>query len=151
MIAGQNAQLTSWPMAPFPGRPVFDNSGFYLDQNKISNGSFVPSTGTNNVGDVHFNTFPISGGKAGWVCTTSGTAGTYAEGLTATADGTAAVILSTPSAVLRVGDMLTINGDTKRVIAISGAAVTMSGNITAGTGLAIQYAPPMWKTFGLID
>jgi hypothetical protein len=133
-----------------PASMVFPGA-FWVGTNKVDFGSAEPSSDTWYTGDRRFNSAPVAGGSEGWICITSGTAGTYAEGRTATADGTATIELSSPSTLLRVGDMLTINGDTNRIIAISGAAVTMSGNITAGTGLAIQYAPPVWRTFGLIN
>lgn len=40
-------------------------------------GSAIPISGTWSVGDVVWNTAPISGGYAGWICITAGTPGTW--------------------------------------------------------------------------
>jgi hypothetical protein len=80
-----------------------------------------------------------------------GTMGTYSEGLTAIADGTATVILSGPSAVLKVGMYLTINSITSTVVSISGTTMIMADAITAGSGLAIAFRNATFKGYGPIE
>jgi hypothetical protein len=43
----------------------------------ITSGSSFPTTGTWAKGDIVFNSSPNAGGTPGWVCTTSGTPGTW--------------------------------------------------------------------------
>lgn len=44
---------------------------------RITYTAAAPAAGPWNVGDVAFNTAPVSGGTIGWVCTTAGTPGTW--------------------------------------------------------------------------
>jgi hypothetical protein len=43
----------------------------------ISSSSILPTTGSYNIGDLIYNTNPTPGGYVGWICTTSGTPGTW--------------------------------------------------------------------------
>jgi hypothetical protein len=150
-LAGERSQITSFPMAVQAGLPVMD-SGLFLNTAHVWSSTAVPATGTWNIGDVVLKSDAAAGGKVGWYCTTAGTAGTYSEGKTATTAGTTAVTLNAASAVLKVGDVVTINATTRRITAISGTTLTMSGTIAAaGPGLAIAYSAPTWKLFGNIE
>ena len=73
--------------------------------------------------------------------TQEGTAGNYSEGRTATADGTPTVTLSGPAMSslrdqrdFKVGDVLTINGVSARVVSVDSGrpALTLSGAIPCG-------------------
>lgn len=44
---------------------------------KWSSGTASPTSGTWSVGDIRWNTSPTAGGYVGWVCTASGTPGTW--------------------------------------------------------------------------
>lgn len=46
-------------------------------QNKVIFGGSVPTTGTWGIGDRALNTTPTAGGYLGWICTASGTPGTW--------------------------------------------------------------------------
>ena len=107
------------------------------------------------IGDICFARTQTLGSNVGWVCTVSGTVGTYTEGLTATANGTTTIVLSgaTDYVVgIHVGDTLLINGITGRVVDISTdlTTLTMSASVTAGAGLAIAYVAPTFQTFGTV-
>lgn len=45
--------------------------------NKVATGTAAPSTGSWLIGDIVYNTAPAGSGFIGWVCTTSGTPGTW--------------------------------------------------------------------------
>lgn len=122
---------------------------------KIAARDAVPTSGQWHRGDRVLNSNPTAGGDSGWVCTDGGTAGTYTEGRTATADGTTSVALNGISDVIFVGDRLTINGVTAYVANINTivggcSLLTMSDAVTAGSGLAVAYANPTFKAFGSI-
>lgn len=142
MIAGTAGRLTSWPMAPGAGRACFDNRGFFMNQNHLTNGAAVPVEGTFNVGDLHFNTEPVAGGKAGWICVTSGTAGTYTEGRTAEAFGSAVAIIDDVSTVLQEGDIVAINGSgaVRITLIVNVVAVAARGTVII-TGTAATVVP----------
>jgi hypothetical protein len=60
-----------------PSKPFYPN-GFALDQNHSQDArATVPTTGTWVQGQVVWNTAPTAGGFAGWICTASGTPGTW--------------------------------------------------------------------------
>lgn len=132
-----------------PASVVFPQ-GLWLGSNKLDCGAAVPSSATWYVGDRRLNSAASPGGHEGWVCVAAGTAGTYGEGRTATANGTATVSLSAASYVLRVGDRLTINGTTAFVLSLVDTTMVMSTGIPAGSGLVIAYAPPSFERFGEI-
>lgn len=123
---------------------------FYLGTNKHISLAASPTTGTWKIGDRVYNSAPVSGGTEGWVCTAAGTQGTYAHTRTATANGTTTVTLSGAEAAFKVGDYLTINGITGYVVSNSGTTLVMSSAVTAGSGLAIDYANATFKAFGSI-
>jgi Pectate lyase superfamily protein len=54
-------------------------SGIYSTKNNIRNsaGSTFPTTGSYTKGDLIYNTNPTPGGYVGWICTASGTPGTW--------------------------------------------------------------------------
>jgi hypothetical protein len=114
--------------------------------------SAAPTTGTHFVGKLFFNSAAAAGGFVGWVCTTAGTFGSYAEGLTVTSTGTATVTLSGANTELKVGMYLTINGTPAgKILSISGTTMIMSSAVGAGAGLSIAYTTPVFKTFGVIS
>ena len=41
--------------------------------------SRIPNVGTCNVGDIAWNTAPVHGGYAGWLCTVAGSPGTWSQ------------------------------------------------------------------------
>lgn len=53
------------------------NNKIVLDTNSISFGTAAPVTGDWIQGDIVFNTGASGSGFVGWVCTTSGTPGTW--------------------------------------------------------------------------
>jgi len=132
-------------VSPFAGRPTF----YVENSQKIINGAAVPSNGTHTVGDRSYDSDIAPGGFIGYVCTTSGTFGTYSEGYTATTDGTTTVILSAESAVLYRGQYITINSTNARIVSLSGTTMEVDAAIGAGTGLAITYQTPVYKSFGV--
>lgn len=158
-LAGENAQLTaSYHCAIDPAMPIAPD-GVIIGGRKRFFSAATPTTGTFNRGDKFDYTAPTSGGFEGEVCVASGTAGTYSEGKTATTAGTNQVTLNAASAVLKVGDCLTINATDVRIQSIAGAVLTVEaiedGSSTtiaaAGPGLAVAYKAPVWKTFGNIS
>lgn len=113
----------------------------------ISNGMFQ----NYYQGDLIFDTAPVAGGRLGWVCLTNGTTGTYVEGLTVTADGSATLVASGSSTVLAPGNYITITGKgSRRIDAVSGTSITVNSAVTAGSGLAISYTAPTFAEFGKV-
>ena len=120
--------------------------------NQVSYAASIPTTGTHFVGKVVYNNAAAPSGFVGWVCTTAGTFGTYSEGRTVTATGTAIVTLSSATTVLQVGMYLTINGVASgKILSITGTTMVMSSTVAAGSGLSIAYSTPVYKTFGAIS
>jgi hypothetical protein len=108
-----------------------------------------------HVGDLAINAAPSAGAPLAWRCTAHGSAGTYAEGKTATAHGTTTVELSsTPgtyagSATIQTGDVLTINGVTAIVADVDAhfpTVLTMSQAIPAGSSLSVSYVAPTFES-----
>lgn len=157
-LAGEGAELDLsdnnmgvWSSVA-PTTPIFTRGhGFISGGSRVVHRASLPDSGTWNVGDVIYNRAPAPGGFVGWSCTESGTAGSYAEGLTATSAGAKAITLSAPSTVLKVGMVLTINAVRVRVATVSGTALTVDVNVPAGAALPIAFAAPTWKTFGAIS
>ncbi len=63
-------------------RVAFATNGFSLynggdGSRKIQGRLAIPTAGTCVKGDIAFNNNPSPGGYAGWICTTSGTPGTW--------------------------------------------------------------------------
>lgn len=154
-LAGENGKLTAaFKCALDPATPIASD-GIILGGRRVFYGTAAPAAGTNNKGDRLYYIAPSAGGREGLVCTASGTAGAYAEGRTATTNGTANVTLSGASTVLKVGTCVTINSTDVRIATISGTAVTVeaiedgaSATIAAAAGQAIAYKAPTWKEFG---
>lgn len=103
-------------------------------------------------GDIVFKKTPVSGASPGWMCTVSGSVGTYTEGCTATSAGGTSLTLNTATSRtllsgLHVGDWITCNGANVQVTAVSsnGLTLTVSGAVTAGSGLAIAFYAPTFK------
>lgn len=120
--------------------------------NQIPYNSAAPTTGTHFQGKVIYNNSAAAAGFVGWVCTTAGTFGSYAEGLTVTATGTSTVTLSGSNTELKVGMYLTINGvPAGKILSIAGTTMVMSSTVSAGSGLSIAYTTPVYKTFGVIS
>jgi hypothetical protein len=106
-------------------------------------------------GSVVFNTGASPSGFVGWVCTTEGTPGTYAEGLRATVASpgpSTTVTLSGTNTELRAGQYITIGGTgPNRIVSVSGITMVMTSAVAAGAGQAIAYSNPVFKTFGAIS
>lgn len=111
----------------------------------------APTVGTFNPGDTILDDTPSASGKVGLVCEVGGTQGTYSEGLTATTDGTTAVVLSAASNVLRRGMYITINSTDVRIVSLNGTAMVVSATIASASGQAIAYKAGTFKLFGVID
>ena len=102
-------------------------SGYFLGTQRVDSGAAVPSSARLwRPGDIRWNNATTAGAPTGWVCTAIGMAGSYSEGRTATADGTAVIILNSASSVLKVGDTISCNGTV-------GAAITKIGEFASGT------------------
>lgn len=160
MHANQLTKINSWPMHPRVGTCLLDS--VYLTGSRMETGTGIPSDGTWNPGDKHYykGTACIAGGAEGKVCVTEGTQGTYVGGRTATSTGSSTLTISGGSQGtypdnwdFHVGDILTINGTTARVLNTSnlGQTIVMGLPITAGSGLAIVYSAPVFKEFGTIS
>lgn len=120
--------------------------------NQIAYAAVSPTTGTHFIGKIIFNNSPTPSGTIGFVCTTSGTFGTYAEGLTVTSTGTTSVTLSGANTELQVGMYLNINGIAAgKILSITGTTMVMSVVVAAGSGLSVAYTTPVYKTFGTIS
>jgi hypothetical protein len=120
--------------------------------NQIPYAAAAPTSGTHFRGKVIYDSAPSAGGFVGFVCTTSGTFGTYSEGRTVTATGTATVTLSGANTELQVGMYLTIDGvAVGKIVSITGTTMVMTSNVAAGSGLSIAYTTPIYKTFGAIS
>jgi hypothetical protein len=162
MTAGGHTILNRWPMQPPLGRALFEE--FYVGQSRhaTSTSASDPTSGTWNPGDrIYFiGAACVPGGPEGKVCVTAGTAGTFTDTVTATTEGANTVALSAVPAgsergdkSLRVGMIVTINGTTRRIIAIADdlLSLTMDGPIAAaGPGLLFTYSLPVFKDFGSI-
>lgn len=139
-------------------------NGMYIGNKRMTSLAAAPDTtypvGVNWAqGDRIYNSAPVAGGTEGWVCIAGGTSGAYTEGCTATTNDTTLIVLNSTSRLgwLNVGNYLTINGTMARVVSVNAdfasvgiTTMTMSANIAAGSGFAIEYAPPTFKTFGNI-
>ena len=118
---------------------------------RIAHAAAVPAGGTWMVGDVVFNKAPATGQPMGWMCTVSGTAGSYTEGRTATATGTAVVTLSAASTEaysgLRVGDRISINGVSTYIkdFNLGRTQLTLANTVPTGVGLPITFVAPTFK------
>lgn len=64
------------PMGAQTAPPSFQN-GLQLLGKRIEYGSAAPTSGEWQAGDIMFNLAPTAGGTVGWVCTTTGTPGTW--------------------------------------------------------------------------
>lgn len=58
-------------------RPANVSDVYYLEGHRIAYGTAAPATGNWNEGDVVYTRTPYPGGYVGWVCTESGTPGTW--------------------------------------------------------------------------
>jgi hypothetical protein len=161
MHAVNKSKLDEWPMHIPAGRALFEMLWIGGRRITANAGTGTPSLGTWNPGDrVYFKgAAAVAGGCEGLECVTYGTAGSYAKDRTATADGSTTVLVSgAPMSTLfdghdfKIGDKLTINGVTARVLAASdtGLELTMQSAVPAGTGLPIAFAAPTFKQFGRI-
>jgi hypothetical protein len=59
------------------GNVAQTQSGFSWETTKIWRGSAAPVSGTWTIGDIVLDSAPSASGKIGWVCTVSGTPGTW--------------------------------------------------------------------------
>lgn len=150
-IGMAGAVQQAWPMA-MPAHRVFFSEGVWLGRSRLEVVSSTPVTDSGeicNQGDVFIDR-DRTDDYLGWLCSVSGTFGSYVEGLTATAAGGTSFTLSGASTVLKVGDYLSV-GDaySHHVTAIAGAAVTTAGPaLPSGSGLAISYYAPSFTKFG---
>lgn len=128
-----------------------------LEENALSRtlGASAPASNTYHKGDIVYNNNPTAGGYIGWVCITSGTAGTLNGSAT-----TGSITTGTPDLVvndatgLKVGQYITIAGVSgiKQITALSGTAVTIDTNASAtASGAAIAWSPHTFKSWGAIS
>jgi hypothetical protein len=152
-------QITEWPAHVPAGRALFDM--VYVGGCKVTYGAGMPTAGIWNKGDRVFykGAAVVAGGAEGLICTMEGTAGSYLGGRTATTNNTTTVTISggvmstlKDQQDFKVGDMLAINGVTSRVLTVSddGKTLVMGATIPGGSGLAITFSNPVFKTFGSI-
>jgi hypothetical protein len=139
----------AFPQGGFHWGPGFNWFGEWPEGGPTTSGTWEET-------DTLMNRLANSSGHpwSGWIgaiCTSGGTAGTYEEGRTASTNGTNAVVLNSPSSVLKVGDFVVIKGVTSRIASVSGANLTLTQDIPAGTGLSIAWKPPTWKKFGALE
>ena len=157
-------------MQPPLGRALFEE--FYVGQSRHATSITTndPTTGTWNPCDrIYFiGAACEAGGPEGKVCVTAGTAGTFSDTVTVIAidNTTNTVTLSDVPAgtggnrlpiepgdkSLRIGMVITINGTTRRVIAMAGnfLSMTMDGPIDGGVPATIAYSTPIFREFGSI-
>jgi hypothetical protein len=70
--------LMTFPPGTKPGyAALWPHQGLYFGGKHITYAVAAPTTGTWAVGDITYNTAPTAGGTIGWVCTASGTPGTW--------------------------------------------------------------------------
>jgi hypothetical protein len=161
MHALNGTQLLEWPMLVPAGAALLPR--VWVNGSRVMFGTDVPDFGSFNPGDRLFykGAACVAGGAEGKVCVTAGTQGTYAGGRTATADGSAVIVISGATMGtlydqhhFKVGDWVTVDGSPRhQVIAVSanGLTVTLDGSVTAGgPGLAMAFSPPTFKEFGSI-
>lgn len=162
-FGGDGAIMAAQPMELPRGVSAFAG-GVYLGMNKVS---FVPAKPVEpinlvdvyNEGDILFNRFAGNPGAVekdhvGWVCTQSGNLGTYSEGLTATADGSNVIRLSSRSFILRIGSLITLGGEgVYKIVMKSPDALSLTLHTARAPGalLPIAYRPPKFRRFGKLE
>ncbi len=106
------------------------------------------------MGDIIFrrdSSNPSADYSAGWKCVSSGCNGAYAEGRTATTNGTTKVVLNAATGVLRIGDVIKIAAGAPaqiRDISADRKTLTMDIVLPAGAAQAIAYVAPVFTPFG---
>lgn len=148
---GDLTETTNIPRLIGPGYTAFPR-GFFLGEKKIFTATSIPPVaGTWHQGDMVMTSLPTSGNPPATSCVLDGTFGTYTEELTAQCFNTTAVTLSGTSAVLKVGDVIVINGVTgnaARILSINGANLVLSvAQTTGGPGLSVAYRAPTFKAW----
>jgi hypothetical protein len=110
-------------------------------------------------GDVIFNSVPSTGAPFGWVCSASGTLGTYSEGLTARKSAAEKTLyfsyydLSAETSVLNIGDRINLGG-TDCVIGDINPERTQIGvspSAGSGSGKSIAFIPPTFKAIAALE
>lgn len=61
------------------GEITLSSNILYIGTMKLTTGSAAPVSGTWTQGDRVYNSAPVAGGSGGWICTVSGTPGTWKE------------------------------------------------------------------------
>lgn len=147
---------------------VASTYGIFLGTTRVTSLPALPTDGVWGqgifqnyyAGDVIFNSAVAAGGTAGWVCTASGTTGTYTEGKTATTDGTSTVVLNSATTILDLGNYLTINGVPGYRLDAFGTTggvedrtklVLNTTIAAAGPGLTVGYSAPTFAEFGKVS
>ena len=145
-----------------PGGSLFTylNKGILNEGHRIIH-SDDPTTRTESnfqFGDFVYRTNGVtgaSGDNIGWMCTDSGTLGTYSEGRTLTTDGTFVATLNAATSVLSVGDGIRIAGNGPYIITgidIDRKKIHLKsyfvGAPGAASGQAITYVAPSFVKFG---
>lgn len=122
---------------------------------EIFDSSAIPTAnGTYLKGSIYRNTNPVAGGYIGWVCTQSGTIGSFTSGCTYGHDDYTATFTTVTG--LKVGEYLQFGsgGVIKKITQISNLIVTFDSyfvdNSVSGTDSA-SYAAPIFKGYGLIQ
>lgn len=104
-----------------------------------------------NWGDLFWDLRPVAGEHVGWRCVTSGTTGTYTDGLTATSAGGTSLTLSGSNVSLAVGQYVTVDGVVTQVVSVSGTSLVVAHAITAGAGKVISYTAPVYQSIGRLS
>ena len=127
-----------------------DTSMPKLSNRQDISGGLGSITGTFEKGSIIWNSAPAASGYVGAVCVVAGTWG-LTTAVTATANGTTALTLSAPEPKLQAGQYVTINGVATKIVSVSGVALVVANNVTAGSGLAIAQTNGTFKRFGAIE
>jgi hypothetical protein len=99
---------------------------------RLVSASAQPTVGTYEIGDRVLNNGPATGEAESWTCTVAGTQGTLVGTTADTTSGTPNVVVSAATG-LQLNQYITIAGVTgiKKIIRISGTAVTIDSNASA--------------------
>jgi hypothetical protein len=96
ILSSPNSRVSNNIFKSSGGNSVYlgsNNAGSFFDKSNAVTGAYVgesgggftvekygeafPTSGTWNIGDMVYNTSPVSSGYSGWVCTASGSPGTW--------------------------------------------------------------------------
>lgn len=160
MVRAQNKTvLAEWPSKIPAGKALFDM--LWIGGCRVLFGTGLPTSGIFNPGDriYYKGAACVAGGAEGLVCVTGGTLGTYGGGRTATANGTAVILLSggamstlVDQQDFKVGDWISVDGAKRHVLSVgdNGLTLTLNDIVNTGSGLPLTFFAPVFKEFGSI-